>query len=127
MNRFNDQRGTLSVLTDNLPSDFVIRRVYSVHGTKKGISRGDHSHRKVKQIIFVLKGQIQVILDDGIIKTDIYLNAIESGLLIMPMVWATICPIEDDSIYLVLCDDKYLESEYIRDKKEFMELVRGRE
>ena len=76
---------------------------------------------------FVLKGQIQVILDEGIIKTDIYLNAIESGLLIMPMVWATICPTEDDSIYLVLCDDKYLESEYIRDKKEFMELVRGKE
>ncbi len=125
LKQFNDERGTLSVLTDNLPSDFVIRRVYSVSGTKKDIPRGEHSHRKVKQIIFVLKGKIQVILDDGFIKTDLYLNANETGLLIMPLVWATISPIEDDTIYFVFCDEEYLESEYIRDKEEFMKIVRG--
>lgn len=125
INQFNDERGNLSVLTNNIPSDFVIRRVYSVYGTKKGISRGDHSHRNVRQIIFVIKGKIQVTLDDGFIKTDLYLNAAETGLLIMPLVWAIICPIKDDTIYLVLCDGEYQEPEYIRDREEFMEIVRG--
>ena len=120
-----DERGCLASLEKNHNVPFDIKRVYYIWDTKKGVSRGFHAHKKLMQVAVVLKGSCRFLLDNGTEKESVLLNDPLKGLLINSFVWREMHDFSDDCILMVLADEIYDESDYVRDYKEFKNLVKS--
>ncbi len=62
---FGDERGKLISLESNKNIPFEIKRVYYIFDTLPDQIRGQHSHKNLEQIIIVMDGACQFVLDDG--------------------------------------------------------------
>jgi dTDP-4-dehydrorhamnose 3,5-epimerase-like enzyme len=116
-----DERGGLISLEscDNVP--FEIKRVYSIFANLGSLSRGFHAHKKLKQFVVCLSGSCQFLLDDGREKKEIVLSSPYEGLLIEGLVWREMHDFSSDCVLIVLADQHYDESDYIRDYQEFLD------
>ncbi|MBS4709784.1 MULTISPECIES: sugar 3,4-ketoisomerase [Aeromonas] len=118
-----DERGSLIALESNNKIPFDIQRVYYLYGTKPGVARGFHAHKKLKQLAVCVKGSCRFVMDDGENKEEIILSTPDKGLLIDAMQWHEMYDFSDDCVLMVLADQFYDESDYIRDYGEFKCLV----
>lgn len=118
-----DERGSLVSLEQSKNIPFDIKRVYYMFNTQKGIRRGFHAHKKLIQLAIAIKGSCKFLMDDGITKANIVLDNPASGLLIEPMIWHEMYDYSDDCVLLLLANDFYDESDYIRNYNDFLELV----
>jgi dTDP-4-dehydrorhamnose 3,5-epimerase-like enzyme len=118
-----DTRGGLSVveLGDVLP--FPIRRVYWIHGTKPGVSRGFHAHKKLRQFCVCVAGSVRLSLFDGHREESIVLDSLAKGLLIGPSLWREMHDFSPDCVLMVFADAEYDEADYIRDRDQFISYV----
>lgn len=118
-----DERGSLVALeqTKNVPFD--IKRVYYMFNTQHGIRRGFHAHKELIQLAIPVRGSCKFLMDDGHEKLDVTLDNPASGLLIEPMVWHEMYDYSDDCVLLVLANDHYDESGYIRNYEDFLRMV----
>lgn len=110
-----DERGSLIALESNNQIPFDIRRVYYLYGTKQGVARGFHAHKKLKQLAVCIKGSCRFIMDDGDNKEEVILSTPDKGLLIDAMQWHEMYDFSDDCVLMVLANEPYDESDYIRD------------
>lgn len=122
VHRHGDNRGELAVLTDEIPKNFDIKRIYYVKPVKKGQKRGSHAHRSQSQIIFVLSGRITLTVFDGISSYSVDIPENSDGILMQPLTWCTIESEDENSLYLVMANGQYDPSEYITDFEEFKKL-----
>jgi|TARA_R110001583_G_scaffold170891_1_gene324340 dTDP-4-dehydrorhamnose 3,5-epimerase-like enzyme len=117
-----DQRGELVALEigkeKNIP--FEIKRVYYIYGTAKGVSRGYHAHKDLKQVAICVSGSCKMTLDDGNHREVILMDNPAKGLLIQSMIWREMHEFSDDCVLLVLASEHYDESDYIRDYQEYI-------
>lgn len=120
-----DERGELIAIEAGRSIPFPIRRVYYMFGCKEGVSRGYHAHRALQQVAICVSGSCTMRLDDGREKADVILNSPDRGLLIGDMVWREIHDFSPDCVLLVLADQHYDESDYIRSYDEFLEVLNG--
>lgn len=118
-----DERGALVILEENKQIPFEVKRLYYMYGIHFEQRRGFHAHKALTQMAFVIQGQCKMLMDDGINKVDLCLNSPKNGLLIEPMVWHEMYDFSKDCILMVLADDFYDESDYIRNYDEFMKMV----
>ncbi|MEH8141253.1 FdtA/QdtA family cupin domain-containing protein [Aeromonas veronii] len=118
-----DERGSLIALESNNQIPFDIHRVYYLYGTKPGVARGFHAHKKLKQLAVCIKGSCRFVMDDGENKEEVILSTPDKGLLIDAMQWHEMYDFSDDCVLMVLADQIYDESDYIRDYEEFKCLV----
>ncbi|WP_337073854.1 FdtA/QdtA family cupin domain-containing protein [Aeromonas veronii] len=114
-----DERGSLVALEANRQIPFDIKRVYYIYGTEKGAARGFHAHKALKQIAICLKGSCRFVLDDGNAREDVLLDNPAQGILIQSFIWREMYDFSEDCVLLVLADQLYDESDYIRDYREF--------
>jgi len=70
-----DDRGSLVALEGNKSVPFDIKRVYYIFATKKGVSRGFHAHKKLKQVAVCVTGSCRFLLDDGNKKREVILDS----------------------------------------------------
>ena len=119
-----DDRGSLIALEGNKNIPFDIKRIYYIYGTKTGVSRGFHAHKALKQVAIAVSGSCRFILDDGIEREDILLNDPAQGLLIESFMWREMHDFSDDCVLMVLADQLYDESDYIRKYEDFLRLAR---
>jgi dTDP-4-dehydrorhamnose 3,5-epimerase-like enzyme len=117
---YGDDRGTLIVLEQNKKIPFDIKRIYYMFDTQEGIRRGFHAHKKTRQLAIPVKGQCKILLDDGFEKAEVCLKDPGRGVMIEPMIWHEMYDYSEDCVLLVLADDFYDESDYIRDYNAFM-------
>ncbi|AXB06216.2 FdtA/QdtA family cupin domain-containing protein [Aeromonas caviae] len=120
-----DERGSLLALEGNKNIPFDIKRVYYIYGTQNGVARGFHAHKELKQVAICLNGSCRFVMDNGIEKSDVVLNSPSQGLLIDTMQWHEMYDFSSDCILLVLADQLYDESDYIRNYGEFKCLANG--
>jgi len=120
-----DSRGQLIALEENKQIPFDIKRVFYIYGTQKGVPRGNHSHYKTKQYLIAINGSCKVTLDNGIEKKTYNLNKPNLGLLQEELIWGSMHDFSEDCILMVLADDYYNESDYIRDYNKFLKVVRN--
>ncbi|HHQ4690474.1 FdtA/QdtA family cupin domain-containing protein [Aeromonas veronii] len=120
-----DERGSLVALEVNRHIPFDIKRVYYIYGTEKGAARGFHAHRALKQVAICLKGSCRFVLDDGNAREDVLLDNPAQGILIQSFIWREMYDFSEDCVLLVLADQLYDESDYIRDYREFKCLANG--
>ena len=61
-----DKRGSLVALesgSNTIP--FNVKRVYYIYGTQAGVTRGQHAHYALKQVLTCVSGSCDILLDDG--------------------------------------------------------------
>ena len=120
-----DERGkliALEALSDQLP--FEVKRMYFIYDTTPGTVRGRHAHRQLKQVLVCVSGActIECEMPDGT-KAEYRLDWPDKGLLIEGLVWRNMRDFSKDAVLLVLADEHYDESDYIRDYSEFMKIA----
>ena len=119
---FIEPDGKLVPIDINTDIPFLIRRVFYVYGVKDQNDRGKHSHHKTKQVLICLKGEVKVVCDDGGNKDTWILNEPNKALYIPEMIWDEQLYTSEDSILLVLANNKYNFNDYIEDYEKFKEL-----
>lgn len=117
-----DDRGSLISIepgfNKNVP--FEVKRIYYIFGTKSGVSRGFHAHKKLKQVAIAVSGSCQILLDDGIQQRIVDLDSPDFGLLIEGMTWREMHNFSEDCVLMVLASEAYDESDYIRNYQDFL-------
>jgi hypothetical protein len=62
-------------------------------------------------------------VDDGMARTPVRLDRPNLALHVPPMLWLDLNEFTEDAVCLVLASDIYTESDYIRDRAEFLSLT----
>ena len=118
-----DARGQLSVVELGGALPFVVRRIYWIHGTKLGVSRGFHAHKKLRQLCVCVAGSVRVSLFDGNREGSVVLDSPAQGLFIGPDLWHEMHDFSTDCVIVVFADAEYDEADYIRDREAFVRYV----
>ncbi len=117
---YEDERGGLSVLEENVNVPFVLKRLYYLYHTKVNQVRGVHAHKKLEQVIIAFSGKFKIILDDGKEKKIFTLDQPNIGLYVSPGIWREVYPLEENGVCAVLASRKYEEEDYIHDYDDFL-------
>jgi len=102
---------------------FTIKRVYYMVNSAPNLPRGYHTHKKLEQVFFCIRGSMKMVLDDGYHREETILNDPSVGVLLHPMVWHEMHDINEDTIMLIMASDRYIEADYIREYSKFKKLV----
>ena len=120
-----DARGSLSVAELGGALPFPVRRVYWIHGTAPGVSRGFHAHKKLRQLCVCVAGSVRMSLFDGKTEESVVLDSNAKGLLIGPGLWREMQDFSTDCVLMVFANAEYDEADYIRDKEAFIASTHG--
>ena len=121
---YSDKTGDLVPISlrDNIP--FKSKRVFIIHGKKNHI-RADHAHYKCSQFLITLSGTIIVNYENKKSKFKKILSVKKNNcLMLKPMTWCKIKFNSSNSKLMVFCDNEYDPSDYIRNYKEFLTMIK---
>lgn len=107
---------------DQVP--FLIRRIYYIFDAKTGEPRGHHAHYTTDQMMFCLRGRARVVLDNGFLRSEVWLDKPEKGLRLRPMIWHEMLDMSEETVLLVLASKEYDPGDYIRNYDQFKRLAR---
>jgi dTDP-4-dehydrorhamnose 3,5-epimerase-like enzyme len=127
LQKHGDERGLLVALEEERNIPFPIKRIYYIFDTIKDIRRGFHAHKATRQMAVVPRGSCKFHFDDGVSKREIELKDPSLGLIIEPYIWHEMYDFSDDCILMVLANDYYDESDYIRSYDDFLKRVTNNE
>ena len=101
---------------------FEIKRVFYIFGKGNvGSVRGKHSNRKSEFVLFNIKGKSKVKTIDEDLNEAVYeLNEPNQAVYLPKMVWKEMYDFTEDSVLMVLTNEYYDTTEYIRDFDEFV-------
>ena len=119
-----DERGILISLEENKNIPFTLRRCYFMYNTQPGVSRGFHAHKTLKQVLVCVRGQCRILLDNGHEKAEVLLDRPNKGLYLSSRVWRVMTDFSEDAVLMVLADQLYDESDYIRNYDDFLAWIR---
>ena len=120
-----DDRGSLCVIEGERDTNFPILRIYYIFGTLPGVSRGFHAHRALRQLAVCVSGSCTMVLDDGHERRSVVLDRPDQALAIGPMIWREMHDFSSDAVLMVLADQHYEETDYIRDYEVFLTMTRA--
>lgn len=107
----SDDRGSLTVIEQNIPFD--IKRVFYIYNVSS--KRGGHRHKKTKQALIAIHGNLEVYVNDGNEKTSFLLNSPNECLILDEKDWHSMDKFSKNAILLVLSSEKYDQNDYIYD------------
>jgi len=120
---FPDGNLVIGEARKNIPFD--IRRVYYINNLfNKKSNRGHHAHKKLEQIIFCVNGSFVLNLDDGENKQKIIMDNPYYGVRLGQLLWHTMEKFSSDCVILVLANDYYKESDYLRSYDKFIKYLK---
>ena len=101
---------------------FKVKRIFYIFG-KKNQFRGDHAHKKCKQLFIPISGNISLNVKSKSQEKSIVLNSKKNvGILVSNLVWCRLKFLTNNSIVLVMCDRKYEFKDYIEKYSEFKKI-----
>lgn len=124
---FIDENGSLVIGEAGKQIPFPINRFFAITNVKAGDVRGRHAHKKLNQVLICLSGSVEVRLNDGLNSWSETLDKPGSALHVPPMTWAEQTYADPRTVLMVLCDDEYKESDYLRDFEEFCDAVSSKD
>ena len=119
-----DPRGNLSVIEGDLTVPFDIKRVFYLYDVPADSSRGGHAHHRDWQFMLAVAGSFDVVLDNGREQRRYTLNRPYRALLIPPGYWRTMDNFSAGSVCMVITNNHYDESDYIREYAVFKEMAK---
>lgn len=121
-----DERGNLVVIEGNQDIPFEIKRVFYMYGTDNTMIRGSHANRKSEFVLINVSGKTKIKVDDGFSSAIIELDKPRMGIYIPAMLWKDMYDFTQDSVLLVLSNEHYDGSEYIRNYDEYLKEVNSK-
>jgi len=118
-----DGRGALSFAQEPDQIPFPVKRFFALYKLAPGTHRGGHAHRQQHQFLVMLAGAATITVDDGKTRTPLRLDRPNLALHAPPMLWLDLDDFTPDAVCMVLTSDVYSESDYIRDRTEFLKLT----
>ncbi len=121
LKEFNDA-GFIRI-EENTDIPFDIRRIFYIYGKGNvGSVRGKHSNRKSEFVLFIVKGKCKIKTIDENNNEIVYeLNEPNEAVYLPKMVWKEMYDFTEDAVLMVLTNEYYDSSEYIRDFDEFVD------
>lgn len=119
----SDDRGSLIALENLKEIPFEIKRIYYIYDTKPDFPRGAHAHKNLEQVLIMMDGSCEIILNDGKNTQSVILNRPDMGLFIGKNIWREMKNFSYGAKLLVVASDFYDEDEYIRDYDLFLGVV----
>ena len=119
-----DERGNLIALENLRQIPFEVKRVFYIFGTQHGVIRGLHAHRKLHQVLICVSGSVDIYCEYGGKKEIYHLDNPAIGLDIQGLIWHDMRNFSEDSVLLVLANEYYDETDYIRDYQQFLKEAR---
>ncbi len=123
-NAKSDVRGSLIALENLKEIPFEIKRIYYIYDTKPEFPRGAHAHRELEQVLIMMEGSCELVLNDGKNIKNIILNRPDMGIFIGKNMWREMKNFSYGAKLLVLASDFYNEKEYIRNYNEFLKVLK---
>lgn len=120
LRKIQDPRGNLTPIEGGVDVPFEIKRVFYQYDVPGGESRGAHAHIKDQQFLIAVSGAFEVLVDDGVNQKIYTLNRPYFGLLVPPGIWSAEQEFSSGSVCLVLTDNAFDASDYIRDYNIFL-------
>jgi UDP-2-acetamido-3-amino-2,3-dideoxy-glucuronate N-acetyltransferase len=122
----HDMRGHLGVgeFTRDIP--FSPKRYFFVFNVPSEKTRGEHAHHKCHQFLVCLVGGCAVVVDDGESRREVLLNSPDLGICLPPLTWSTQYKYSRDAVLLVLASDYYDADDYIRNYRDFLNIIGDR-
>lgn len=117
-----DARGVLTFAQQGDHIPFGTKRFFVIHPVP-GQPRGAHAHREQHQFLLMLSGSATVTVDNGATREKVTLGRSNLALYAPPMLWLELDDFTEGAICMVLTSDVYSESDYIRDREEFLRLT----
>lgn len=123
-NQMGDERGKLVVVEGGKDIPFHIARAFYIYGSDSAVVRGQHANLASEFVLINVNGSSKVKVDDGD-KSEIFeLREPHTGIYIPRMMWKEMYDFSPDSVLLVLSNEKYDPTEYIKDYKQFLSMVK---
>lgn len=119
-----DSRGGLAFAESHHDVPFEIKRVYYIFNLDQERKRGEHAHKKLKQLMICVKGSCKVLLRDADSSFEHHLKEPTVGLLVEEPLWREMYGFSEDCVFLVLANEYYDESDYIRDYEEYVNFMK---
>lgn len=117
------KKGNLTFIQENTDVPFKIKRVFFIYGVPKGEKRGNHAMKKSQEVIIAIRGNLDVILNDGVKKKKFRLNRPDQGLFVPTMIWQELTTFSADSLCLVLASEFYDKREYVSDHDHYRQIM----
>ena len=105
---------------------FPIKRFYYISDVMKGAERGFHAHHETLQVLFCIKGEITLVLDNGERREKFVMKESHKGIFLDKMMWHEMVNFKKDTVLLVVASEYYEESDYIRDYEEFSQSAQSK-
>jgi len=116
-----DNRGHLVVVEGGQSVPFEIKRVFYIYGSDPDVVRGQHANRRSAFCLINVSGQSKVkAIDHNGNEKIISLDHPHMGVYLPTMIWKEMYGFSADSVLLVLSNEHYDDSEYIRNWDDFM-------
>jgi hypothetical protein len=120
----NSSIGFISIV-EHTGIPFPVKRVYWTYYTPHDVTRGNHAHHALKQVLVAVAGRVEVQTEerDGTRQTFV-LERPNEGLFIPTMCWRTL-QFSHTAVLLCLASEEFAEADYIRDYSTFKRLTHG--
>jgi hypothetical protein len=118
--RFSSSEGNLGVVDFQGVAPFQVQRVYWLYDLPESIERGVHAHKKLEQILILLKGSFNLLLDDGSARSILRMDSDSRAVHIPPGTWRTLSDFSPETVVLILASAPYDPADYIFDYEHFL-------
>ena len=123
---FTKKSGTLVPINFNNKFPIKVKRIFYIFG-KKNKYRGDHAHKKCKQLFIPVSGNIALIMEKNDKKKTIVLNSKNNRAFLVPnLIWCRLKFLTKNAIVLVVCDRKYEFNDYIENYTNFKKIEKNK-
>ena len=119
---YSKKSGKLVPINFNNKFPIKVERIFYIFG-KKNYYRGDHAHKKCRQLFIPVSGSISLIMKRHDKEEIITLNSKNDKAILVPnLTWCRLKFLTKDAIVLVACDRKYEFKDYIEKYKDFRKI-----
>jgi len=123
---FTKKSGTLVPINFNNKFPIKVKRIFYIFG-KKNKYRGNHAHKKCKQLFIPLSGKISLIMKKNDKEKKLVLNSKNNRAFLVPnLIWCRLKFLTKNAIVLVVCDRKYEFNDYIGNYTNFKKIEKSK-
>lgn len=126
-NERGDERGHMVVIEQLKDVPFEIKRLFYIYGSDADVIRGQHANRKSEFVLINVCGSSKVRVTDGTNEKVYSLDKPHMGVYIPKMIWKDMYDFSKDSVLLVLSNELYDATEYIRDYDKYVKEMKDEE
>ena len=120
---YKKKGGLLLALDFKKTFPIEIKRIFYIYG-KKNLIRGDHAHKKCKQIFIPISGKTELKIKDNNHEKRIILQKKNIAVLVPNLTWCSLKFSDNNSVVMVACDRKYEYNDYIEKYSELLKIFK---